>query len=140
MIDAKEYLEWIKRQDKMIQNKLVEIAQLRSLAENTGSLSTDTPVQTSHGGDRIGIITANIVDKTNEYNDMVKEFVLKKEERIKTIEQIDDVLQYTILHKHYVQYKPLTEIMNEERYSYSWILKQHNEGLKKVEKILKSIA
>ena len=44
MIDAKKYLEEIAMDNAIIENKLAEIDQLKSLATSISALSSDTPV------------------------------------------------------------------------------------------------
>lgn len=132
MIDAKEYLEWIETAEGRIQRKLAEIDRLRSLATSIGGISTDTPVQASHEGDRIGKIVASIADKQKEIDDIVEE----QEKRIKIIEKIDNDLQYKVLYKRYARFKKLGTIALEENYTYDWIQKNHTRGLKKVQEIL----
>ena len=70
---------------------------------------------------------------------MVDDYIDEKGRRIKLIEQLDDRLQYKVLHKRYVELKSLTEIADEENYSYVWISKVYSEAMKKVQNILNSI-
>ncbi|MDE6123740.1 MAG: hypothetical protein K2G22_00730, partial [Eubacterium sp.] len=98
MVDAKTFLEDIENKNARIQCKLTEIEQLRNLATSISSLSTETPVQSSSDGDRIGKIIASIVDKEKELDAIVDDYIDEKEKRIKLIEQLDDSLQYKVLH------------------------------------------
>jgi DNA-directed RNA polymerase specialized sigma subunit len=139
-INAKEYLQQIINDDKRIQNKCVEVYQLRCLATSVTAPMGTEPVQTSGASDKVGNIVAKIVDLENEINDMIDRFIEDKIERIKVIEQVDDQLQYTILHKHYVQGKSFTEIAEEECYSDVWISKNHARAIEKVQKIINSIS
>lgn len=138
---AKDFLEQIEKDDNRIQNKLVELYQLRCLASGIGSLSTDDRVQSSPEGDRLGKIIAKIVDAEKEINELIDNLIVEKQKRIDIIEQIqsESNLQYIVLHKHYVQYKSFTNIAKEEGYSDVWILKVHSEGLKNVQNILNCI-
>ena len=129
MIDAKEYLEWIAIAEGKIQRKLAEIDRLRDLAKSVGSLSTDTPVQSSHEGDRIGKIVASIADKEKELDAIIDEYIDEKDKRIKVIEQLDNELERSVLHKHYVQFKTYNQIADEEFYTKTWILKIHIRAL-----------
>ena len=139
MIDAKEYLEWIAIAEGKIQRKLAEIDRLRNLATSVGSLSTDTPVQASNEGDRIGKIVASIADKEKELDDIIDEYIDEKDKRIKIIEQLDNELERSVLHKKYVQFKPFNQIADEEFYTKTWILKVHKKALEKMNDLLKSI-
>lgn len=138
---AKDFLEQIKKDADKIQNKLIELYQLRCLASGVGSISLNDRVQSSPEGDRLGKIVAKIVDVEKEIDEMIDNLVAEKQKRIEVIEkvQLENNLQYIVLHKHYVQYKSFTDIADEEGYSNVWILKIHQEALKNVEKILNCI-
>ena len=138
-MDAKEYLQQISKDDRLIQNKCIEVYQLRCLATSVTAPMGTEPVQTSGASDKVGNIAAKVVDLENEINGLIDKFIDDKHERIKVIEQIKDPLQYNILHKHYVQGKRFREIADEEHYSEVHISKQHQKALGKVQKILNSI-
>ena len=138
-MDARVYLQQIAKDDKLIQNKCVEVYQLRCLATSVTAQMGTEPVQTSGVSDKVGNITAKIVDLEAEINRMIDKFIDDKQVRIKVIEQIDDELQYNILHKHYVQGKKFREIAEEEHYTEVHISKQHQKALKKVQKIINCI-
>lgn len=135
-MEAREYLQQIAKDDKVIQNKCVEVYQLRCLATNITAPMGTEPVQTSGVSDKVGNITAKIVDLEKEINELIDRYIDDKRERIKVIEQIDDALQYNILHKHYVQGKSFTEIAEEENYHPVWISKNHALAIEKVQNIL----
>ena len=135
-LDAREYLQQIAKDDKLIQNKCVEVYQLRCLATSVTAPMGVEPVQTSGVSDKVGNITAKIVDLEAEINRMIDKFIDDKRERIAVIEQIDDELQYTILHKHYVQGKAFSLIAEEEHYSTEWISKNHSKALAKVQRLI----
>lgn len=138
-MDARVYLQQIAKDDNLIQNKCVEVYQLRCLATSVTAPMGTEPVQTSGVSDKVGNITAKIVDLEADINRMIDKFIDDKQERIKVIEQIDDELQYNILHKHYVQGKKFREIAEEEHYTEVHISKQHQKALKKVQKIINCI-
>lgn len=135
-MDAREYLQQIAKDDKLIQNKCVEVYQLRCLATSVTAPMGTEPVQTSGVSDKVGNITAKIVDLEAEINRMIDKFIDDKQERIKVIEQVNEPLQYNILHKHYVQGMRFRDIAEEEHYSEVHINKQHQKALKKVQRIL----
>ncbi len=138
MIDAKKYLEEIERYNSVIENKLAEIDQLKSLATSITTATSDTPVQSSGNNDRIGKIVADIVDKENELQKITDKLVDEKNERIKIIEQLEDRLQYNILHKRYLQLMEFEDIAEKEHYSKQWIYKIHKQALDNIQIILNS--
>jgi hypothetical protein len=93
-------------------------------------------IQTSGVSDKVGNVAAKIVDLEAEINRLIDKFIDDKQERIKVIEQVDDALLYTILHKHYVQYKKFVTIAEEEHYTEVHISNKHQEALEKVQEIL----
>lgn len=139
-INAKTYLQQIINDDKRIQNKCIEVYQLRCLATNITAPMGTEPVQTSGASDKVGNIVAKIVDLEHEINDMIDRFIDDKHERIKVIEQIEDQLQYNILHSRYVQGKRFKEIAEEEHYTDVYISQQHQKALEKVQKIINCIS
>ncbi|MDE5995988.1 MAG: hypothetical protein K2G56_03630 [Eubacterium sp.] len=138
-VNAKAYLEDIEKKGTRIQCKLAEIEQMRSLATSISSSLSVTSVQSSSESDRIGKIVSGIVDKEKELDAIVDDYTYEKEKRIRLIEQLDDGLQYKVLHKRYVELKSLVQIADEENYSYVWISKVHSEALKNFQKIMNSI-
>jgi hypothetical protein len=135
-LKAERYLEQIRKSDARIDSKLVELYQLRCLATKVTSQLGSEPVQTSGVSDKVGNIAAKIVDLEAEINRLIDKFIDDKQERIKVIEQVDDALLYTILHKHYVQYKKFVTIAEEEHYTEVHISNKHQEALEKVQEIL----
>ena len=138
-MDARTYLQQILKDDKLIQNKCVEVYQLRCLATNVTAPMGTEPVMTSGASDKVGNIVAKIVDLEYEINELIDQYIDDKQERIAVIEQIEDPLQYNILHKYYVQGTKFKDIAEEEHYSEVHINKQHQKALAKVQKILNSI-
>lgn len=135
-MDAATYLEQIVNDDARIQAKLIEVYQLRCLVTSvTAQLGTE-PVQTSGDKDKVGKIVAKIIDLEHKINMMIDAFIDKKQERIEVIEQVEDTLLYTILHKHYVQGKKFVTIAEEEHYSEVHICNKHQEALEQVQRIL----
>ena len=136
-MNAKTYLQQIEKSDRLIQNKLAELYQLRCLTTSINSAMKDDVVQTTRSGDKLASVVAKIIDLEREIDSVIDDFVDLKTECVHVIEQVSDVLQYNILHKHYVQYKSFVEIANEEGYTYPWILECHAKALKKVQDIIK---
>lgn len=135
--EAKSYLEEIEKADKIIKNKVTELEQLRELATSITVNSNPDVVQTSGDIDRIGAVVEEIIDKENEFKFALDALCSLRQERITVIEQLDDIIEYDIIHKRYIQYKTLSEIAKEMNYSYVWICRKHNSALLKIQKIRK---
>lgn len=135
--EAKSYLKEIEKADKIIKNKVTELEQLRELATSITVNSNSDVVQTSGDVDRIGAVVEEIIDKENEFKFALEALSLLRQERITVIEQLDDIVEYDIIHKRYIQYKTLSEIAKEMNYSYVWICHKHNFALLQIQKIRK---
>ena len=134
---AVKFLEQIERADRTIDNKLGEIYRLRCLATSVTVPTDREAVQTSGVSDKVGNIVAKIIDLENEIDSMIDEYIDIRQNCIEVIESISDPLRYTVIHKHYVQYKSFVEIAEEENYTYQWVLRVHNKALGEIEEILK---
>ena len=66
---------------------------------------------------------------------MISEFLQKKQEIVRTIEQVEDPLLYNILFKHYVEYKSLVRIADEMGYSEIHMKRMHLKAIAEVKKI-----
>ena len=145
-MNAREYLEQIEYLDKLINNKLSELYQLRCLAVSC-TAPTDREASGSSGvSDRVGKIVSKIVDLQAEYHEIVDRFIDEKTDRIKVIEGIKKPLYYTILHRHYIGvkyaedsptwYMSLQDIAETEGYSYSHICDCQLKALAEVQRVL----
>ncbi len=145
IVNAKQYLNQIKRLDTQINNKQIELEQLRVMSKSiTGIDYSSDKVQSTGSKDKLGDIVAKFVDKQNEINKLIDKFVDVKQEAINVIEQVSDVDEYNILHKRYVQYMTFDAIAtsiikkNGERMTYQWVCELHKRALIKVQQILDS--
>lgn len=134
---AKRYLGQIERYDRIINNKLVELAQWRSLATSISAQNDSERVQTSPK-DKLSTVVSKIVDLEREIDKSVDEYIEKKQEIISTIERVEKTEEYDLLFKVYVEYKDLYELPSEMNFSYSYIKRLHGEALKTVDRILLS--
>lgn len=101
-MDTKTYLQQIERLDRKIQNKFSEIAQLKTMATSITVAQKDVNVQTTSDKDRMGSAVAKIVDLEKEANEMICEFIEKRDVIIQQIEKIQDTNMYDILINRYV--------------------------------------
>lgn len=133
---ADEFLRQIEKADKIIDNKLYEVQRLRLLAVSTTVPTDREAVQTSGVSDKVGNIVAKIVDLEEEINELIDNYIDIQRHCIGVIESLENPLHYTVLHKHYVQYKSFAEIAEEEHYSYDGIMKVKRKALEQVDAIL----
>ena len=128
---AKEYLLQVRRMDRLINNKIAELEQLRTLATSITAATDREAVQTSGVSDKVGNVVASIVDLQAEINALVDAYVNKRKEIIAQLDGIEKQkpLFYAILHGRYIQYQNLQEIAEKEGYTAQYMRKAHGEAL-----------
>lgn len=132
---TQDYLKQIERLDRMIQNKLSEICQLRHMATSITIPPKEVNVQTSSDKDRVGTAVAKIVDMENETNKLVDEYIDKRKAIINQIDYIEDANMYHVLHEKYVMRKDLSTIAVEMGYSFKQVCRIHGKALNEFEKL-----
>ena len=136
---AKEYLKSLKRYDVMINQKLQEQEELRSLLTSIEPI--DLTKERVQGGkqnfDKMGDIIAKVVELEHEIDNEIDMFVDSKHKIINQIQSLNNVVHMQILYKRYVQYKKLEEIAIEMGYAYQWVRELHGHALLDFEKLLK---
>mgnify|MGYP000877539172 CR=1 FL=1 len=99
---TREYLGQIQRCNKIINNKYIEIEQLKSHAMGLNSFSYGERVQTSHSHDKMGDLVAKIVDLQSEIQDITYEYIEIRSEVVRTIDSVKNPVLYDILFKKYI--------------------------------------
>lgn len=136
-MDIKEYLGQIKRADTMIDSKIKELENLRSMRTRvTSTLSADV-VSRTRSTDPLGDATARILDLEREINEQIDKFVDLKREVLALLEKVKHEKQYRVLHARYILYHTWEHIADEMGYSYYGVCKLHGRALQTVEKIMK---
>lgn len=97
-METREYLSQIRRYDHMIDNKLKEIENLRSIICGTSARSIGERVQTSCDRDKISSAVSKIVDMENEVDALID----KRYDIVQQIESIPDVNMYDVLAKRFI--------------------------------------
>ena len=131
---TKEYLGQISRLNRMINNKLTEIAQLKDMAASISSPQSGERVQTTPNFDKIGTKYAKIDEMERKIDGMVDELVDKKEKIIQQIDSMEDENTYNILFARYIEKKTFEVIATEMKYSWRQVVRLHGTALKQFEK------
>lgn len=131
---TKEYLGQISRLNRMINNKLTEIAQLKDMAASISSPQNGDRVQTTPNFDKIGTKYAKIDEMERKIDGMVDELVDKKEKIIQQIDAMEDENTYNILFARYIDKKTFEVIATEMKYSWRQVIRLHGTALKQFEK------
>ena len=131
---TKEYLGQISRLNRMINNKLTEIAQLKDMAVSISATQSGERVQTTPNFDKIGTKYAKIDEMERKIDGMVDELVDKKEKIIQQIDSMEDENTYNILFARYIEKKTFEVIATEMKYSRRQVVRLHGTALKQFEK------
>ena len=133
---AKEYLGQLLRYEKMINNKLSELYQLKAMSSSISVAIDSERVQTSVRNDKIPNAIVRIEEKQAEINSIVTDYVNAKDNIIRDIEKLTDSTQYDVLFKRYVEHKTFEVIATDLNYSWRQIIRIHGEALREFEKII----
>lgn len=144
-MNAKEFLNQLKKIDKMIENKLIEKEQWRSIAlgvvhtgkdvKINGKIHAMDKVQASGNPQKMADAINRYIDIEEEINSCIDRLVDIKRDVLSVIEQLNSV-EYDILHKVYVQYLTLYDVSDIYDKTYSWVTTIHGKAIKSVQRIL----
>ena len=133
-MDTKQYLQQISRLDRMINNKLAEISQLRELAMSVSAVKNEERVQTTPNFDKIGTAYCKIEAMEEKLYKLIDEFVDKKNLIISQIDKIENETYYEILFARYIEKKTFEKIADEMTYSWRQVIRLHGRALQEFEK------
>lgn len=132
-METKEYLQQIGRYDRLINNKLVELAQYRSMACSVSAVKNDERVQSSPSYDTMDKIVSKIEQMKNEIDMLVDRYIDNKRIIISQIDSMSDEMTYQILFSRYVEQKTFEKMAIEMNYCYKQIIRRHGKALQEFE-------
>lgn len=132
-METKEYLQQIGRYDRLINNKLVELAQYRSMACSVSAVKNDEKVQSSPSHDTMDKIVFKIEQMENEIDMLVDRYIDNKRIIISQIDSMSDEMTYQILFSRYVEQKTFEKMAIEMNYCYKQIIRRHGKALQEFE-------
>ena len=132
---TKQYLNHIKRLDKMIENKLDEIYRLREMSVSISTNMDKDRVQSSGSHDKLGESVAKIVDLERETNDILSELADKKKTIINQIDGMENYDFYVILTYKFVQKLDFREIFLKMKISERKMYTVYRQALKEFERL-----
>ncbi len=132
---AQEFLQQLKKLDKIIENKLVEKGQWQNIATRTTVQLGKEKVQASANPQTMESAVVRFVDIETEIDVYIDKLIDVKQDVISVIEQLN-AREYDLLHKLYVQFYTMQEVVELYGNSMSWAKGIHRSGLRKVQKIL----
>lgn len=128
-MQAKEYLSQVSRINRMIKNKVSEIAQLKEIAINISAIDTEERVQISPDFDKIGKMFSRIDEEEDKLNHLIFEYIELKNKIISQIEGIREETFYCVLFSRYVENKTFEKIAIDMQYSFRQITRLHGKAL-----------
>lgn len=130
---AKEYLAQYRTLNDSINAKLEQVAELRRKAQTVGGNSDGT--HSSAPYDRIGEITARIVDLEREINEEIDRSIDVQREIRAAIATVPEARLRTLLEYKYINLLALDETAVRMNYSYPQICRLHGRALARVKMI-----
>lgn len=134
-MNAKDYLQRVRKIDRLIENKIAEAAHWKSVAMGTSTHSEGDRVQSSGSKQKMADAVARYVDIESEINDEIDRLANVRREIVLTIEALP-VDEYDMLYQVYVNYKELQDVATDMDKSYSWATTIHGRALAHLQKIL----
>ena len=134
-LGTKQYLGQIERLDMMIQNKLSEIYQLKTMACSVTVSNSEDRIQKTSDKDKLGSTVAKIVDLEKETDELVDQYIQKRKHIIKQIDDIKNIDYYHILSMRYVSRNTFEDIAEKTSWSIRKVFSLHGEALLEFEKL-----
>lgn len=138
---AKEYLQQLQRLDTVINQKIKEVDDLRTMSVSAGGIDySKERVQSSPSGDAPFVRVINrIVDLEEEINREIDAFVDEKHKVINQIQGLKDSRYIEVLYKHYVEFKRLEVVAVEMNFTYQYTRELHGCALQDFERTYKNL-
>lgn len=130
-MEAKRYLEEYKKIDTMILNKTIEAEQWEALAQSITANMGGEKVQSSSNQQKMQDYICNKIDIEAE----IDALIAKKQDITDTIALLP-LADYNILHKEYIQNKPLKTIALEVGIEYKNLTTIKGRAMQSLQKIL----
>ncbi len=130
----KEYLSRYRWLDAEINAKLEQREELRRKAQTVGG-DPGSGVRSSQPYDRVGEITARIVDLEREINDDIDRLISLQEEIREAINAVPEQRLRTLLEFRYINCLTLEKTAERMNYSYPQICRLHGRALSKIKMI-----
>ena len=135
-MDARTYLEEIRRLGDSIAEYEREIERLRTELESISGVSYDSiSVMASVSGDTLTNKVARIMELEDQVSDAMIERAERRAQIIAQINKLPNRVQMTLLIKRYVDSLKFEQIALDMNYSYDRIIHIHKEALRSFEEM-----
>lgn len=134
-MDAKEYLDRLRKKQSIIENTICEIQRWESVANSITVSTEGERVKASGSKEGMADAVASLVDLTITLKTKVEELVKERNVIVRDLERLPQN-EYDVLHKIYVQGYELSLVPTKVYKSYSWVKKHHQSGIDKIQEML----
>ena len=138
-MSSKEFLNKIRYIDMMINCKLEQVAELRSMLLPGAIRYDKDKVQTSNNADSISDTVSKIMELEEKINTDIDELVELKSVARENIERMENDVEKVILYKRYFNNESFENIAVECGYSWRHIHRLHSEALKNFDKLYNDV-
>lgn len=135
MVNARHYLQQVKKFDLLIQNKIEEAKKWQDIAENITASSDITGIHSGNTSDKVGNAVVNYVTLQEAIKADISEFYDLRNKIIKDIEKLP-TSEYLVLYGIYVECVDYYTIAERANRSMRWLNRRHSNGLKMIQEIL----
>lgn len=132
---TKEYLWQVDRLNSMIDNKLAEIYQMKTLVCSISVTNESEKVKKTFNQDKMGDTIAKIVDMETETNKMIDDMLELKKKIIQQIECIENTKYYDVLFCRYIRKMTYEKIAEKLNYSIVQVFRIHEKALEEFENL-----
>ena len=131
-MNAKDYLEQIKKMDIKIGQRITELEQMRDRLSILGGIDySKDRVQTSPSSGNRQI--EELVDLENELYDLIHDSSMLKHKIIGEIQTLANPIHVDLLFRRYVECQSFERIACDMGYVYNYVCNLHGEALKEFE-------
>lgn len=130
---TKEYLKQVSKINRIINNRLIELAQLKKMSYGIPAIQNKERIDKTKESDKIGNVCIKIEEMEEQINKLIDHYVDRKQKIISQIEEIENELSYHILYSIYILGKSIEEISVETPISYRHAARIHKRALKEFE-------
>ena len=134
---AKQYLKQAFFTNQSINDSLLELERLRTIAYSIGAVDTSKDkVKTGKVSDIVGGAVPAIVDLEKEINEKIREYRVKKQEIESTIDKVADCKVRAVLLKRYIYFYKWDDIANSLNKTVQRVYQLHRAGLEEIGKLI----
>lgn len=133
---AQVFLERVEMINEIIPNKLIERQQWQDLALSITANMDGERVQSSGTKSKMADAVERCHDMEGEILGAVNKLIAEKQKAVSILEELENPMEYKILHKRYIQYIDLVDIAVELNMEYTNVTTTHGRALKHVQEIM----